>query len=240
MRSPVTGHYVENSVAGETVQAFVPAPLPPRLPANRLAGLSGHLKDAQTALAKLDLAGEMIPSLNWFIYAFVRKEALLSSEIEGTQATLVDVLSYEQTKQLGSSSIEDIEEVTNYVQAINHGLAQMHSNRGLPISVRLLNECHGILMRGVRSAYDENRLAALVKADAIYRATQSGLDFEDFNLPETDRHLMRQIDGSKSVEDLIAISEMPRQRVLASIHALALLDTIELAPPPRARLRALF
>ena len=152
MKPHVTGRYVESSVAGETVRAFVPAPLPPRLPAKRLASLSGHLQDAQTALAKLDLAGEMIPSLDWFIYAFVRKEALLSSEIEGTEATLLDVLSYEQTEQHGSSSFEDIEEVTNYVRAINYGLDQMHIRRGLPISVRLLNECHRILMHGVRGA----------------------------------------------------------------------------------------
>ena len=152
MRSSLTGHYVDSSVAGEVVKAFVPAPLPAKLPAKKLADLNEHLHDAETALAKLDLAGEMIPSLEWFIYAFVRKEALLSSEIEGTQATLVDVLSYEQTQQHGPSSIEDIEEVTNYVQAIYYSLDQMHSKRGLPISVRLLNECHQILMQGVRGA----------------------------------------------------------------------------------------
>ena len=152
MESSVTGHYIESSVAGEVVQAYVPAPLPPKLSDKELAGLNEHLQDAQTALARLDLAGAMIPSLDWFIYAFVRKEALVSSEIEGTQATLVDVLSYEHTQQHGSSSFEDIEEVTNYIQAISYGLDQIRTRRGLPISVRLLNESHRILMHGVRGA----------------------------------------------------------------------------------------
>src|SRR6056297_968651 len=78
-----TGHYVTTTVAGESVQAFVPDPLPPRLSAAELEGLTESLRRAEAALAQLDLAGAMIPSLDWFVYAFVRKEALLSSEIEG-------------------------------------------------------------------------------------------------------------------------------------------------------------
>ena len=145
-----TGQYVTTAVAGESVEAFVPDPLPPRLSAKKLATLTGPLRDAEAALARLDLAGEMIPSLDWFIYAFVRKEALLSSEIEGTQATLVDVLAWEQAEQLGASNIDDIEEVTNYVAAVNHAFKEIHSPKGPPISVRLLNDCHHILMEGVR------------------------------------------------------------------------------------------
>ena len=147
-----TGRYVTTTVAGESVEAFVPDPLPPRLTAQQLATLTGPLRDAEAALARLDLAGEMIPSLDWFIYAFVRKESLLSSEIEGTQATLVDVLAWEQTDQPGASSIEDIEEVANYVAAVNHALKEIHSPQGMPICVRLFNECHRILMHGVRGA----------------------------------------------------------------------------------------
>ncbi|MCZ6716503.1 MAG: Fic family protein, partial [Gammaproteobacteria bacterium] len=112
-----TGHYVTTTVAGESVQAFVPNALPPKLTAKALAELQGPLQAAEAALDKLNLAGEMIPSLDWFIYAFVRKEALLSSEIEGTQATLVDVFSYEHTQQVGSSSADDLEEIANYVAA---------------------------------------------------------------------------------------------------------------------------
>ena len=150
MTAQPTGRYVTASVAGESFEAFVPEPLPPRLAAKELATLDEPLRKAEAALARLDLAGEMIPSLDWFIYAFVRKEALLSSEIEGTRATLVDVLAWEQTDQGGDSRIEDIEEVTNYVAAINHTFEQIHSPKGAPISVRLFNDCHRILMQGVR------------------------------------------------------------------------------------------
>ena len=147
-----TGRYVTTTVAGESVSAFVPDTLPPRLSAKQLGLLTEPLRAAEAALARLDLAGAMIPSLDWFIYAFVRKEALLSSEIEGTQATLVDVLTWEQTDQPGTSSIEDIEEVTNYISAVNYAFKQIHSAKGAPISVRLFNDCHRMLMRGVRGA----------------------------------------------------------------------------------------
>jgi len=152
MTAHPTGRYVTASVAGESFDAFVPEPLPPRLAATELATLDEPLRTAGSALARLDLAGEMIPSLGWFIYAFVRKEALLSSEIEGTQATLVDVLAWEETDQAGDSDIANVEEVTNYVAAINHAFDNIHSPRGAPISVRLLNDCHRILMQGVRGA----------------------------------------------------------------------------------------
>ncbi len=152
MNKQPTGRYLTTTVAGESVEAFVPDPLPPRLTAKQLATLTEPLREAEAALARLDLAGEMIPSLDWFIYAFVRKEALLSSEIEGTQATLVDVLAWEQTDQHGTSSIEDIEEVTNYVAAVNHAFEQIRSTKGAPISVRLFNDCHRLLMQGVRGA----------------------------------------------------------------------------------------
>jgi Fic family protein len=152
MTAQPTGRYVTASVAGESFQAFLPQALPPRLATKQLATLTEPLRDAEAALARLDLAGEMIPSLDWFIDAFVRKEALLSCEIEGTQATLVDVLAWEQTDQAGDSRIEDIGEIANYVAAINHAFEQIHSPKGVPISVRLLNDCHGTPMQGVRGA----------------------------------------------------------------------------------------
>ena len=152
MKTQPTGRYITSTVAGESFDAFVPEPLPPLIPSEQLATLAEPHRQAEAALARLDLAGEMIPSLEWFIYAFVRKEALLSSEIEGTQATLVDVLAWEQTDQTGDSRIEDIEEVTNYVAAVNYAFEEMHAATGVPISVRLLNECHRLLMQGVRGA----------------------------------------------------------------------------------------
>lgn len=150
-----SGRYVTTTVAGTTVRAFVPAPLPPRLDDTQRAQLAEPLRAAEAALSRLDLAGEMIPSLDWFIHAFIRKEALLSSEIEGTQATLVDVLSFEQTERTGESNPADLEEVANYVAAVHQAFAQIHSPRGVPLSVRLLNDCHRTLMSGVRGAHKQ-------------------------------------------------------------------------------------
>ena len=150
MSKAPTGKYVETTVAGETVRAFVPNPLPPRLTKEDLASLQEPIRAAEAALERLRMAGEMIPSVDWFVYSFVRKEALLTSEIEGTQATLVDVMSYEQTGQSGSSDIADVEEVTNYVRAANYAFDQLSSEKGLPVSSRLLDECHHRLMQGVR------------------------------------------------------------------------------------------
>jgi Fic family protein len=153
--SKITGHYITTTVGGEPVRAFVPTALPPRLPAREAAGLIEPLRGADTALAKLNLAGEMIPSVDWFIYAFLRKEALLSSEIEGTQATLIDVFAFEHTEQIGTSSVADLEEVSNYVSAMNYALGELRSKRGLPLSVRLLNECHRRLLRGARGVHKQ-------------------------------------------------------------------------------------
>src|SRR5450755_1157705 len=91
-----TGRYERTTIAGEEVSAFVPASLPPVDPPLVLdSALQDRLRTAEHALARLELAGEMVPSLDWFIYAFVRKEAVLSSQIEGTRATLVDLLTFE-------------------------------------------------------------------------------------------------------------------------------------------------
>jgi Fic family protein len=89
----IVGTYEKVSTAGEIVDAFVPAPLPPSKPPlamdNEFTSLLHH---AETAIARLKLAGTMVPSLDWLLYSFVRKEAVVSSQIEGTQATLVDLL----------------------------------------------------------------------------------------------------------------------------------------------------
>jgi Fic family protein len=140
------------TVAGEEIAAFVPYPLPPRDPPLNVDGaLAAPLRRAEQALARLEVAGEMVPSLDWFIYAFVRKEAVISSQIEGTQATLIDLLEYEAeptTKVAG----DDVHEVCNYLDAIKYARGQIRSARGLPLSIRLLNEAHRRLMRRVRGA----------------------------------------------------------------------------------------
>jgi len=108
-----TGIYRTTSTAGEAVKAFVPHPLPPSDPPLDTSGEIDRLcAVAMTAMARLEVAANMVPSTNWFLYGFVRKEAVLTSQIEGTQATLRDVLTFEATEQ--AERPEDVEEVCNY------------------------------------------------------------------------------------------------------------------------------
>jgi Fic family protein len=147
---------------GEEVSAFVPHSLPPVDPPLTMDGpLAEQLRRAEQALARLDLAGEMVPSLDWFIYAFVRKEAVISSQIEGTQASLVDLLNFEAEQEAGNgatgtdkatASSPDVEEICNHVDALAYARRQLVDEKGLPLSMRLLNETHRLLMRGVRGA----------------------------------------------------------------------------------------
>jgi Fic family protein len=147
-----TGETFKTTVAGEAIATFVPYPLPPRNPALNMDGqLAAPLRRAEQAIARLEVAGEMVPSIDWFVYAFVRKEAVISSQIEGTQATLIDLFEYEaeQTTRMAGN---DVDEVCNYLDAIKFARGQIKSARGLPLSIRLLNEAHRRLMRGVRGA----------------------------------------------------------------------------------------
>ena len=145
----ITGKLRISTVAGEQVRAFLPAPLPPAQPPlvidDRLATLHA---EALAALGKLAVAGAMVPSPQWFLYGFVRKEAVVSSEIEGTQATLQDVVTFEATRQ--AERPHDVREVCNYVDALTYTRQQLASPTGLPLSSRLLCEAHKLLMRGVR------------------------------------------------------------------------------------------
>ncbi len=152
-----TGRYERTRVGGEEVAAFLPHALPPAdPPLELLPALTERLRVAEHALARLELAGEMVPSLDWFIYAFVRKEAVVSSQIEGTQATLVDLLAFEaQSDASGAPGpavpvSADLEEVCNHLDALAYARAQLADPRGLPLSMRLLGETHRRLMRGVR------------------------------------------------------------------------------------------
>lgn len=146
-----TGRYENSSITGETVAAFIPFSLPPADPPLILDdALRGHLGKAEHNLARLELAGEMVPSLDWFIYGFVRKEAVISSQIEGTQASLIDLLTFEATDRAGESLKADVEEVCNYIDALKYAREQLRRKRGLPLSMRLLKETHKRLMSGVR------------------------------------------------------------------------------------------
>ncbi len=155
MPKRATGRYERTTVGGEEVAAFVPHALPPVEPPVVVeAALAERLRAAEKALVRLELAGEMVPSLDWFIYAFVRKEAVLSSQIEGTQATLVDLLTFEAQDGASPSAAPnaDVEEVCNYLDALAYSRAQLAAPKGLPLSMRLLSETHQRLMRGVRGA----------------------------------------------------------------------------------------
>jgi Fic family protein len=116
MPKRITGRYERTTVGDEEVAAFVPHGLPPAAPSIVVdAALGERIRAAEQALIRLELAGEMVPSLDWVIYAFVRKEAVLSSQIEGTQATLVDLLTFEAQGGAESSAPPnaDVEEVCN-------------------------------------------------------------------------------------------------------------------------------
>src|SRR5665213_1594036 len=130
MPKRTTGRYESVTAGGEKIDAFVPFDLPPARPVLVIdAKLERRLGQAEQALIRLDLAGEMVPSLEWFIYAFVRKEAVVSSQIEGTQASLVDLLAYEAGTNAGGDEqrSDDVEEVTNYLAALTYARKQLNS-----------------------------------------------------------------------------------------------------------------
>ena len=144
-----TGRYRITSTLGEEVRSFVPDPLPPADPPLVLDGAAAEFHAAaMTALARLSVAGSMVLSPDWFLYGFVRKEAVVTSQIEGTQATLRDVLTFEATHR--SEHPDDVREVCNYVDALTHARSRIADPKGLPLSIRLLCEAHRILMAGVR------------------------------------------------------------------------------------------
>jgi Fic family protein len=152
----ITGVYERKIMGGEEVAAFLPHRLPPADPPMVLdARARDLLGAAERALSRLELASEMVPSVEWFIYAFVRKEAVISSQIEGTQATLVDLFNFEALARPDPQSEIDVREVCNYLDALTYARKQLARKNGLPLSVRLLNEAHRRLMKGVRGAEKE-------------------------------------------------------------------------------------
>jgi Fic family protein len=141
------GTWVTVSTAGpERFRAFVPAPLPPRLD---VPALSRPFDTALLALGRLDGISAFLPDPDVFLYTYVRKEAVLSSQIEGTQSSLSDLLLAELDEAPGVP-LDDVTEVSNYVAALDHGLRRLRS--GFPLSNRLLREMHGILLRSGRGA----------------------------------------------------------------------------------------
>jgi Fic family protein len=145
--SPKTrlGRFIETSLGGERVRAFVPPPLPPNPPV-KMDGLLSRLSTADRALGRLDGITMLVPDHALFLYMYVRKEAVLSSQIEGTQSTLSDLLLFE-TEAARGQPVDDIREVSNYVDAMMYGLERLDS---LPLSLRLIREMHVRLLAGGR------------------------------------------------------------------------------------------
>jgi Fic family protein len=141
------GRYVTTTLAGEPVKAFVPPALPPV--DLDLSGLHQHLDRANQALGRLDGLTVLLPDVRFLLYLYVHKEALVSSQIEGTQSSFVDVLRFEN-KVPTAVPKEDVEEVSNYVAAMQHGLRRIQT--GCPLSLRLIREIHAILLKGGRGA----------------------------------------------------------------------------------------
>lgn len=145
-----TGHWRTVSTAGgERVRAYVPRPLPPDPPLEVGGPLRDRLDAALLALGRLDSVSTLLPDTHLFLYMYVRKEAVLSSQIEGTQSSLSDLLLYEANESPGVP-LDDVVEVSNYVAAMEHGLARIRE--GFPLSNRLVREIHGILLQDGRGA----------------------------------------------------------------------------------------
>lgn len=148
MRS--SGSYVTSSTSGEAVQAFVPHPLPPGDPSLAPESFVEPNRLAELALARLSGVSGLVPSVDWLLYSAVRKEALLTSQIEGTQATLIDL--FDDEAGFAVRNTDDVEEVTNYLRAFRLVQDNLRDPADLPISIRLLSDAHGLLLDGARGA----------------------------------------------------------------------------------------
>lgn len=144
----ITGSYITTSIVGESVQAFVPNPLPPANPDLPLQAFADLNRAAEIALARLSGVASLAPSVDWLLYSAIRKEALLTSQIEGTQASLTDLFDSEAGGIVRNA--DDVEEVTNYMRAFRLVQENLRSSDGLPVSIRLISNAHRLLMDGVR------------------------------------------------------------------------------------------
>lgn len=148
MRRGLTGRYEVTVGGGERVEAFVPNPLPPEPPLD-LVPLQQSLERALLAVGRLDALSELLPDARLFLSAYIRKEAVLSSQIEGTRSSLSDLMLFELEEAPGVP-LDDVVEVSNYVAALNHGLQRLQD--GLPLSIRLIREIHARLLHRGRGS----------------------------------------------------------------------------------------
>ena len=142
MKRENTGSYIQTTTDGERVAAFVPNPLPPVPPLRWDGNLASLLAEASSSVGRLDGSARVLPNKELFIDAYVKKEAVLSSQIEGTRSSLSDLYRYEHDEKVPQGS--DVVEVSNYVKAMEHGIARLRG--GFPLSNRLIREIHEILL----------------------------------------------------------------------------------------------
>lgn len=143
MKRGMQGRMLVQRIPGEPYGAYVPNPLPPDPPIQMDAALLDALERANRALGRLDGLSILIPDISLFIYFYVRKEAVLSSQIEGTQSSLCDLLLFE-SHEIPGVPIEDVQEVSNYVAALGHGMERLRNDA--PLTLRLLREIHAVLL----------------------------------------------------------------------------------------------
>ncbi|MBK1727081.1 Fic family protein [Halorhodospira neutriphila] len=149
MQRGPSGEYLTRTTSGEAIQAFAPYALPPQPPVQMAGGLSRLHDQALVACGRLDAITRLLPDPDLFLYAYVRREALLSSQIEGTQSSLSDLLLFELDEVPGVP-LDDVVEVSNYIAALEHALQRLRS--GFPLCNRLLRETHQLLLARGRGA----------------------------------------------------------------------------------------
>ena len=163
MKRDLQGRYVTISTVGEQAQAFVPTPLPPVPHIEWSVELREKYEQALIALGRLDSVSTLMPETSMFLYMYIRKEAVLSSMIEGTISSLSDLLIFEND-QVPGVPLGDVQEVSNYVAALNHGVSRI--KEGFPLSLRLIKEIHEILLSKGRGS---------TKAPGEFRKSQNWL-----------------------------------------------------------------
>ena len=160
MQRGESGSFEVTLTGDEQVRAFIPFPLPPQPPLDLEGPLQQTLEEALLALGRLDGVTTLLPDQTLFLYTYVRKEAVLSSQIEGTQSSLSDLLLFELEEAPGVP-LDDVVEVSNYVAALEHGLRRLRDD--FPLSNRLLREIHGVLLSGVGVAKKRPASSAVPK-----------------------------------------------------------------------------
>jgi Fic family protein len=221
---PRLGRYVPTIAAGKSAKAFIPPPLPPVPPLN-FGPLLPLLDQANLAVGQLEGLAQLLPDIDRFIYAYVRKEALVSSQIEGTQSSLSDLLLHEIDAVPGVSA-NDVEEVSNYVAAMRSGLKRVRKD-GYPITLNLLRDLHRILLRGQRG---RNRDPGELRRSQVW--LQDGYGHVSFVPPPADQVLPLLGDLEKYLNE-----EKPSLPVLVRVALVhAQFETIHPFPDGNGRL----